>query len=76
MGRRLVFNPTGACGTWTVKLMIKSVVTKIRKIDSYLSQKFHSMFVTVRAEARFLTYVVIDFIFESLDRSGIFDVTV
>ena len=33
--------------------MVKPVVTEVRKINSDLSQKFHSVFVAVAAEAGF-----------------------
>ena len=56
--------------------MVKPVVTEVRKINSDLSQKFHSMFVAVAAEAGFGAYLVIDIIFEFLDRCGLFDITV
>ena len=56
--------------------MVKPVVTEIRKIDSNLSQKFHSVFVPIIAEAGFGTYLFLDFIFEFLDRCRIFDITV
>ena len=56
--------------------MIKPVVTEIREIYSDLSQKFHSVFVPITAEAGLGTYVVVDFIFEFLDRCRIFNITV
>ena len=76
MGGCFVLDPAGANGAWAVELMIKPMVTKIRKINSYLSQKFHSMFVTVRTETGFWTYIIIDFVFEILDRCRIFGITV
>ena len=56
--------------------MIKPVVTEVRKIDSNLSQKFHSIFVPVAAEAGIGTYMLVDFIFEILNRGRMFDITV
>ena len=56
--------------------MIKPVVTEIREIYSDLSQEFHSVFVPITAEAGLGTYVVVDFIFEFLDRCRMFDITV
>ena len=59
-----------------IEFMVKPVVTEVRKINSNLSQKFHSVFVAVAAEAGFGTYLVIDIIFEFLDRCRIFNITV
>ena len=39
--------------------MIEPVVTEVRKIDSNLSQKFHSVFVPVTAEAGIGAYIII-----------------
>ena len=52
--------------------MIKTVVREIREIYSDLSQEFHSVFVPITAEAGLGTYVVVDFIFEFLDRCKMF----
>ena len=56
--------------------MIKPVVTEVRKIDSNLSQKFHSVFVPIAAEARIGTNMLVDVIFEILNRRRMFDITV
>lgn len=56
--------------------MIEPVVTEVRKIDSNLSQKFHSVFVPVTAEAGIGAYMLVYFIFEFLNRGRMFDITV
>ena len=76
MTRSFIVDTTGTYGTWTIEFMVKPVVTEVRKIDSNLSQKFHSVFVPIAAEAGFGTYLVIDIIFEFLDIGRIFNVTV
>ena len=76
MTRGFIVDTTGTYGTWTVEFVVKPVVTEVRKINSDLSQKFHSMFVAVAAEAGFGAYLVIDIIFEFLDRCIIFDIIV
>ena len=76
MTRGFIVDTTGTYGTWTVEFMVKPVVTEVRKINSNLSQKFHSVFVAVAAEAGFGTYLVIDIIFEFLDRCRIFNIIV
>ena len=76
MTRGFIVDTTGTYGTWAVEFMVKPVVTEVRKIDSNLSQKFHSVFVAIAAEAGFGTYLVIDIIFEFLDRCRIFNITV
>ena len=76
MTRGFIVDTTGTYGTWTVEFVVKPVVTEVRKFNSDLSQKFHSVFVAVAAEAGFGAYLVIDIIFEFLDRDRIFNVTV
>ena len=76
MTRSFIVDTTGTYGTWAVEFMVKPVVTEVRKINSNLSQKFHSVFVAIAAEAGFGTYLVIDIIFEFLDRCRIFNITV
>ena len=76
MTRGFIVDTTGTYGTWTVEFMVKPVVTEVRKINSNLSQKFHSVFVAVAAEAGFGTYLVIDVVFEFLDRCRIFNIIV
>ena len=56
--------------------MVKPVVTEVRKVDSNLSQKFHSVFVPIAAEAGIGTYIPVDVIFEILNRRRMFDITV
>ena len=55
MTRGFIVDTTGTYGTWTVEFMVKPVVMEGRKINSNLSQKFHSVFVAVAAEAGFGT---------------------
>ena len=76
MTRGFIVDTTGTYWTWAVEFMVKPVVTEVRKINSNLSQKFHSVFVPIAAEAGFGTNLVIDTIFEFLDRCRMFNITV
>ena len=61
MTRGFIVDTTGTYGTWTVEFMVKPVVTEVRKIDSNLSQKFHSAFVPVTAVAGIGAYMLVYF---------------
>ena len=56
--------------------MIEPVVTEVRKIDSNLSQKFHSVFVPVTAKTGIGAYLIVYIIFEILNRGRMFNITV
>ena len=56
--------------------MIEPVVAEVRKIDSNLSQKFHSVFVPVTAKTGIGAYLIVYIIFEILNRGRMFNITV
>ena len=72
MSRGFLAFSTGTNGAWTVKFVIKTVLSKVRKLHSYLSEQFHSILVAFSAKGFFRANYRIDTFLKIFEGRGVF----